>query len=1478
MANHINGTGTSIPGNGTGTSIPGNGTGTSIPGNGTGTSIPGNGTGTAIPNNGTGTAVPDGGTGTMATGGNPSDRMGSTADIPLLAEYVINGIRYKVNQEKSSVTLSRMSGEARIMVVENGGRLFALKIYIPNHGPDHRVLDKVQRAKGGFIVKLHDHGRWTDPSTGRTFDYEIMDYLAYGSLSEVNLRYDEQLFANVAMRMAFAIRQSHEQGVVHRDVKPENFMFTDADKRDFVLIDFGIARETDGVNPIKVDAAKSSYFVSPEGAISSNDRTTYVGPATDYYSMGMSLLAMLYGETNFYNMYPVNDLGRLDLQKRRNIVVAEARRNGLKMSDRTAELLEALLEFSDSQRAGFVEVERWFKGEHIRRRDTNDTQRFRVVFNDARNLVANSPEELASMLLSDMEFARKFLYRGIAKSALQGIRPTLALEIEDITQTVYPKADEQEAGVYAAALMLDPSIKYRTVSGKEIDSIEAIAHEVWENRTLYATRLGDKTDRLWIYLQANGDEKIKSLMTRYQPVIKKSGIHGLYAFVRALNPKLTYYIDDKTGVKITDEGALARELWKNRDRYATELRDSNHSVYTWLKGRGWTDKNIKDTVELDIIPHGVNGVYTLVMMLDIDFPLYDHNGKAMTALDEVSNEILNYYISHSDELLDNSHPLWTWLGVKGDAIEKIVKSTVNKLEKGNSTPIWELYYKIGTGRKPFVIQRHDDKKYYYEYSLNEVIEDIRLFGLTESSWKDISTHLFALWLTVNESADDTRLGALLEDLIKKGGGGTVLKSYEYLYRMRPDISMNFYTDKKNDFYIGTAAQLGKALEEEFDPGQRVTYFKNTLAGNMMGMLKDVGTFRNSLMYVYMKTRNMDSYIKSIEQWLDIPANIKAHPSAPYDWDTAIWKIIATLGCEPYYTFKDSGNDNGVAKSAADVGRRSQATLLKQEKSDLFPFLSLFFHENIKSSFSFEKLQSFYNFIRQHISSSDVARQGIQAEHEVYDSIVKRDKAWRSLNRIRKISLWICMPVMLAITGVICYLIATDGAATVSAALDSISIYIKWTLAIVGAVLGLMEGLAGAVGGGIVGWLIGWLLMWLLSAVAAYLLVAVLLGAAVWAAWKIISSTTDTYIPNKTKYDQMVKQADIYVVTKALGTYNRVFAGNGDHPSHVFEKSYDLAVKYKKGARNALITMIITTIVTIVLGVMIIHGTDAVVEKMANDIPGFEYVQGSYSGTFHERNAVMVLEADDALSTTAGNLHGTVTINYSTPLVQKVSGNYTDGKLQLFVIENGAVNNKIKYSGAFTINEQDYEATIAGTYTNRVKGTTHSFVFTRIAEDYAGESDAYEQPATQSSSQPKQNAAQHPAPVVEVVETPVEENVPEQGQRAGNKPAESNTPLSFDDLDVKPSFPGGQSELSRWFKEHLTYPAEAIEAGVTGRVLVGFLVDKSGKISDVHIIESVHPALDDEAMRVVKAMPTWEPGQVNGEPVNVRYNIPVVFKL
>ena len=131
-------------------------TGTHIPPGGTGTQVPPSGTGTAIPPTGTGTAVPPAtGTATGATG-----RPGPTTGmIPEYDEYIINSRRYTVCKAETARTLSKKSGEAKIFVVENGGRKFVIKLYMPGHSPNHTILDEVQKARGGFMINLHDHGR-----------------------------------------------------------------------------------------------------------------------------------------------------------------------------------------------------------------------------------------------------------------------------------------------------------------------------------------------------------------------------------------------------------------------------------------------------------------------------------------------------------------------------------------------------------------------------------------------------------------------------------------------------------------------------------------------------------------------------------------------------------------------------------------------------------------------------------------------------------------------------------------------------------------------------------------------------------------------------------------------------------------------------------------------------------------------------------------------------------------------------------------------------------------------------------------------------------------------------------------------------------------------------------------------------------------------------------------------------------------------
>ena len=100
-----------------------------------------------------------------------------------------------------------------------------------------------------------------------------------------------------------------------------------------------------------------------------------------------------------------------------------------------------------------------------------------------------------------------------------------------------------------------------------------------------------------------------------------------------------------------------------------------------------------------------------------------------------------------------------------------------------------------------------------------------------------------------------------------------------------------------------------------------------------------------------------------------------------------------------------------------------------------------------------------------------------------------------------------------------------------------------------------------------------------------------------------------------------------------------------------------------------------------------------------------------------------------------------------------------------------------------------------------------------------------------------------------------------------------------DSIVIPSFPGGQEAAIRWIDDHVNYPAEAHGKGPEGMVIVYLVVESDGSIQDVTVERSLAPNLDAEAIRLVKSMPKWTPGKVNGEPVRMYYNafLPVVFR-
>ena len=101
---------------------------------------------------------------------------------------------------------------------------------------------------------------------------------------------------------------------------------------------------------------------------------------------------------------------------------------------------------------------------------------------------------------------------------------------------------------------------------------------------------------------------------------------------------------------------------------------------------------------------------------------------------------------------------------------------------------------------------------------------------------------------------------------------------------------------------------------------------------------------------------------------------------------------------------------------------------------------------------------------------------------------------------------------------------------------------------------------------------------------------------------------------------------------------------------------------------------------------------------------------------------------------------------------------------------------------------------------------------------------------------------------------------------------------FDVVEKMPEYPGGQAALFEYLQKNVKYPADAEKKKVEGRVLVTFVVNTDGSITDIEVVRKTFPWLDAEAVRVISGMPRWKPGEQKGQKVRVKYTVPLTFRL
>jgi len=133
------------------------------------------------------------------------------------------------------------------------------------------------------------------------------------------------------------------------------------------------------------------------------------------------------------------------------------------------------------------------------------------------------------------------------------------------------------------------------------------------------------------------------------------------------------------------------------------------------------------------------------------------------------------------------------------------------------------------------------------------------------------------------------------------------------------------------------------------------------------------------------------------------------------------------------------------------------------------------------------------------------------------------------------------------------------------------------------------------------------------------------------------------------------------------------------------------------------------------------------------------------------------------------------------------------------------------------------------------------------------------------------------PAAEVVEAP-QETAAGPTKEEKSIGVERRTDEPFTVVEQWPEFRNGQSGLAAFLQKNLRYPAEASRAGIAGRVYVAFVVNADGSIVDAQVTKGIGFGCDEEALRVIRLMPRWKPGKQSGQPVRVRFTMPIVFAL
>ena len=334
------------------------------------------------------------------------------------------------------------SGSQADIIIQKGK---VLKVYKPGNSYNAAVLPLVKRLRGkGFVVDLFDFG--TMDYEGEQRQFELMEYCPEGAVSGINLKGKKEAIVTIVKRVAEALDACHRTGFIHKDVKPANILIRDKKTWDCVLCDFGIADVLDR-GKVTTQQARTPIYAAPEVyeriVHIDNKVLCELTPAADFYSLGMTILCLWYGESAF-----LSKEGTMAIQKVHDGIVVPT-----DIPEPLYTLTRGLLVKDPAHRWGWKEVHDYLAGKTVDVYDERREEGLNIIFNSGKHQVAHSVEELAAFMAEDLNLSIKYLYSGKLSKWLEHM-PELQIEIENIVEKEFPR--NQLMGVLAAIHILNP--------------------------------------------------------------------------------------------------------------------------------------------------------------------------------------------------------------------------------------------------------------------------------------------------------------------------------------------------------------------------------------------------------------------------------------------------------------------------------------------------------------------------------------------------------------------------------------------------------------------------------------------------------------------------------------------------------------------------------------------------------------------------------------------------------------------------------------------------------------------------------------------------------------------------------------------------------------------------------------------------------------------------------------------------------------